>query len=1044
MRGQYTIESYLNSGGFGITYCASDSLGRTVVIKECFPTIMCQREGTKIAPRKIEYAVELSKLIEQFVSEAHALAAMKHKNILHVHQVFEENDTAYMAIDFIDGPDLMDVIQTEPDRLSPEEILRLTRRTLGAIKYIHDKGILHRDISPDNILIDEQGEPVLIDFGAALRSNTVPNRVFSKVKFVKDGYSPQEFYIEGSDQGTYSDIYGFAATIYHAISGAPPVDGQQRLSAVAQGHDDPYVPLAGTSNDYPGGFLEAIDTALSIMPGDRLQTADEWLDLIPARPTRIVSKRAPAPKRRTRPTVTNSQQTKTRLLPDSLAPLDIVEDTDSAETDFDADKKASAPQDLPDDEDIAPLALSMDADDADETGFEEDLYLDEEDDTPVDLRALMPASAIAQQQPHQPEVPAHGTPDVEIATDPDPDALPEDDTNFDDMALGLELEPNPEVEADAAFDPADGADDAAHDHPVETDTSADTDEDDPLDPLETAIAETTEGSDGALEKRISRIVTQAIEQDDTPEHTDNAPAPEPAPEPADDTALILLEPEDDDKVAALRPVAGSGQGKLVIGGAAAALVLIAGVGAAMLLRGPGDAAETTASAAGQSDAAVAPSAPALAAAPAPDEAPGEPEIAPSLAAGAASSAPSSVPAAAPAAASVANDTPPLAFSIANVPAELRATIDTAQPGVLPNIQTPPVVPGSSTLPVASTGELAFAPNQSAEPPVTFAIGPTEVIGLDLGTLAAAPVLATAGTDSELASAAADPLAIVETDAEPQAVAALTRPETQLDGVAGPQFAFDVQIAADALPVLAEAGEAPRAEPLDTLENVVASAGVRPRVDAIPPAPLPRTPVAAVQVLGAHWDVAMPFASEVEQVRNADTARITQVTDAQTALKSGAWVVEGTVIFSLNGANLRPGLPLSAHLLDNLVVDPDGYTRASVRYRDAATGRFDLGLLTIPVIRDISLADQTRIRYRTVDGAWVMEVASVGVQTDTGFQTGDILLREETTGIGIANEEALRAVYDRLVADQIGDARFVIDRAGTQTTLRVPLVRNARP
>ena len=284
------------------------------------------------------------------------------------------------------------------------------------------------------------------------------------------------------------------------------------------------------------------------------------------------------------------------------------------------------------------------------------------------------------------------------------------------------------------------------------------------------------------------------------------------------------------------------------------------------------------------------------------------------------------------------------------------------------------------------------------------------------------------------------MSYAETDAEPVAVAPLTRPQTQTDGSASDAFDFDVQIAAAELPVVAEASEVLRPAALETLENQTATAGTRPSVDATPPAPLPRPPVAAIQVLGAHWDVVMPFASEVEQVRNANTARITEVTDTAGAFKSGPWVAEGTVIFSLNGENLRPGTPVSTHLLDNLVVDPDGYTRASVRYRDVATGRLDLGLLTIPVVRDISLADQTRMTYRTIDGAWVMQVASVGTPNETGFQVGDIVLSEETTGIGIANEEALRAVYDRLVEAEVGTARFRITRSGTTQTIRVPLAR----
>lgn len=286
LRGQYTITDYLNSGGFGITYRAKDSLGRSVVIKECFPAIMCIRKGTSVVPRTADCAEELKKMVGQFVTEAHSLAALQHKNIVHVHQVFEENDTAYMAIDFIDGLDLLELTERRSEEITPEEVVRITKRMLPAIKYIHDSEMLHRDISPDNILIDETGEPILIDFGAARKKAKTSSRSFSQMKFVKDGYSPQEFYIEGAEQGPFSDLYSFAATLYHVISGEAPEDGQRRLSALAQKQPDPYRPLAGRFAGFPRGFLPAIDDALIIVPHKRIQSAEEWIARLTSAPKR--------------------------------------------------------------------------------------------------------------------------------------------------------------------------------------------------------------------------------------------------------------------------------------------------------------------------------------------------------------------------------------------------------------------------------------------------------------------------------------------------------------------------------------------------------------------------------------------------------------------------------------------------------------------------------------------------------------------------------------------------------------------------------------
>ena len=278
--GQYRITGYLNCGGFGITYLARDSLGRTVVVKECFPSAMCFRSGRAMAIRSSRYKDELSSIVRHFVGEAHRLANVRHDNIVHVHQIFEENDTAYIAMDFVDGPDLLDIIEDDPKRLSPMEIVALTQKMLEAVKYLHARGLLHRDISPDNILIGQDGEPVLIDFGAAREHAKQSRRTLSKLKFVKDGYSPQEFYIAGSEQGAWSDLYSLAASIYHLITGEAPVDAQTRIAALATRKPDPYVPLTGNVTDYPSRFLRALDKALEVLPQHRLQTAGEWLDMI--------------------------------------------------------------------------------------------------------------------------------------------------------------------------------------------------------------------------------------------------------------------------------------------------------------------------------------------------------------------------------------------------------------------------------------------------------------------------------------------------------------------------------------------------------------------------------------------------------------------------------------------------------------------------------------------------------------------------------------------------------------------------------------------
>ncbi len=277
LHGQYVIESFLNSGGFGLTYLARDSLDRTVVIKECFPGQLCMRRGKIVQARAKGQQDEFRAIVRLFVQEARRLAKLDHPNIVGVHQVFEDNETAYMALDYVDGQDMHEVVENDPARLTPEKIVTILKKLLEAVTFVHELHILHRDISPDNILLDSNDEPVLIDFGAAREKATRASRALSSLLVVKDGYSPQEFYIEGGQQGPASDLYALGATFYHVLTGSPPPNSHSRLAAVAANEADPYVTLAGRSDQFEPEFLVAVDRALSIFPKDRPQTAFEWL-----------------------------------------------------------------------------------------------------------------------------------------------------------------------------------------------------------------------------------------------------------------------------------------------------------------------------------------------------------------------------------------------------------------------------------------------------------------------------------------------------------------------------------------------------------------------------------------------------------------------------------------------------------------------------------------------------------------------------------------------------------------------------------------------
>lgn len=280
--GQYRIERYLSSGGFGITYLAKDSLDRTVVIKECFPAAFCARVNKTVQARSRGCAEDFRSFVDLFVREARRLARLDHPNVVGVHQVFEDNETAYMALDLVDGEDLLDRIESDAPPMPPAEVKRILLKVLDAVQMVHEHDMLHRDISPDNILIDRDGNPVLIDFGAAREEASKKTRTQSAVLVVKDGYSPQEFYIAGSQQTPCSDLYALGATFFHLITGQAPPSSQSRLAAIAAKQPDPYVPLTGRVPGYAPEFLTAIDTAMNVFANDRIATAAEWAIMIDA------------------------------------------------------------------------------------------------------------------------------------------------------------------------------------------------------------------------------------------------------------------------------------------------------------------------------------------------------------------------------------------------------------------------------------------------------------------------------------------------------------------------------------------------------------------------------------------------------------------------------------------------------------------------------------------------------------------------------------------------------------------------------------------
>ncbi len=270
----YVIREVLGAGGFGITYLAEhEALGKQYAIKEYFPHAFSVRQGMTVRATSASDGTYKWGL-DRFVTEARALAKFKHPAIVDVNSIFEANGTAYIVLGYEAGADMSAWLKSLGRMPTQEELDRLLGPLLSALEEIHRHNMMHRDISPDNLLIREDGRPVLIDFGSARESIRGRARALSAI--VKHGYSPPEQYSSRPElQGPWTDIYALSATLYRAISGKLPPDATERIVR------DDVLPLARVSKGaYRASFLDAIDRGLRMKVEERPQTIVEWREML--------------------------------------------------------------------------------------------------------------------------------------------------------------------------------------------------------------------------------------------------------------------------------------------------------------------------------------------------------------------------------------------------------------------------------------------------------------------------------------------------------------------------------------------------------------------------------------------------------------------------------------------------------------------------------------------------------------------------------------------------------------------------------------------
>ena len=290
--GRYVVRSVLGQGSFGITYLAHDGqLGCDVAIKEYLPMALAVRhDGVIVVPNSTKVAEEFALGRERFIDEGHTLAGFRGRpGMVHVYDLVEDHGTAYIVMELVHGSTLADKLDQDGP-LSAQDVDRLLPPLLDVLATVHQAGFVHRDIKPANILLDREGRPILIDFGAARAAMAARTSAMTAV--FTPGYAAVEQFVEGN-QGPWTDIYGLAATFYRAISGRMPPRSVERAL------EDGYQPLAELK---PAGFpvqlLSGIDRGLAVRPADRPQTIEQWraaLYSAPAPAAAPVPADAPAP-----------------------------------------------------------------------------------------------------------------------------------------------------------------------------------------------------------------------------------------------------------------------------------------------------------------------------------------------------------------------------------------------------------------------------------------------------------------------------------------------------------------------------------------------------------------------------------------------------------------------------------------------------------------------------------------------------------------------------------------------------------------------------
>jgi serine/threonine protein kinase len=263
------VERVIGMGGFGITYAASHvSLGTKFAIKEFYIEGKCMRlaDNVTVTYQDMEPGA-FEKFRKRFHDEAITLCQLDNSHVVHVHDIFDENGTTYILMDFVVGETLQKKVERE-GALPYDLAVNYMAQLCEAVEHIHSHHILHRDIKPDNIIITPSNNVVLIDFGSA--RSFVHDQEQKHTAMLTVGYAPIEQYTATSKKGNYTDLYAVGATFYFILTGKKPLPAAERVI-----QDELQTP-SDLNPQVTDAVSRTIMKALNLKPEDRYQTVEDF------------------------------------------------------------------------------------------------------------------------------------------------------------------------------------------------------------------------------------------------------------------------------------------------------------------------------------------------------------------------------------------------------------------------------------------------------------------------------------------------------------------------------------------------------------------------------------------------------------------------------------------------------------------------------------------------------------------------------------------------------------------------------------------------